>query len=139
VDHSHKKGATMRIDINVNVRISPSDDVPAWAIAILDGIAELAQRMGQVEEDILMTDRTVDELLADIADEKTQIGGLSVLTAGIKKKLDDALAGVALPAGVQAKINAAFDAIEANKVDIVTAITANTDAAPPAANPAATA
>lgn len=77
--------------------------------------------------------KSLDDVLADVADESTQIDGLSTLTSGIKAQLDAVLAGSLTPAQ-QAKVNAIFDAVEANKHKVVDAINANTPAAgaPPA-------
>lgn len=88
----------------------------------------ILRKLGHVDKELYMVDRTLDDVLADIAAEKTQIASLSTLTAGIKQKLDDALSGVTLPADAQAKINAIFDGIESNKQDVVNAINANTPA-----------
>jgi altronate dehydratase len=60
---------------------------------------------------------TLDEVLADVTDEGTQIDSLSVLVAGLKQQLADALSGTTLPPAVQAKVDAVFagdDAINAN-------------------------
>ena len=76
-----------------------------------------------------MTDHTVDEVLADIQEENTQIAGLSSLTASIKAQLDAALAGTTIPPDVQAKINSIFDGVETNKKAVMDAINANTAAA----------
>lgn len=82
---------------------------------------------------------TLDQILTDVADESTQIDSLSTLTAGIKQQLADALAGTTLPTAVQAKIDAVFAGVEANKGKVVAAINANTPAppAPPPAPPSA--
>ena len=72
---------------------------------------------------------TLDEVLTDVADEGTQIDSLSVLVAGMKQQLADALAGTTLPPAVQAKVDAVFAGVEANKQKVVDAINANTPAA----------
>lgn len=73
---------------------------------------------------------TLDEVLQDVSDEKTQIDSLTTLTAGIKKQLDDVLAGSLTPAQ-QAKVDAIFAAVEANKQEVVDSINANTTPTPP--------
>jgi len=75
---------------------------------------------------------TLDEVLADVTDESTQIAGISTLIAGLKQQLADALAGTTLPPATQAKVDAIFTAAEKNKADIAAALAANTSAAPPA-------
>jgi altronate dehydratase len=72
----------------------------------------------------------IDQVIADIAEEKTQIASLSVLTASLKQQVADALSGVTLPPAVQAKIDAAFAGVEANKQAVVDAINENTPQQP---------
>lgn len=74
---------------------------------------------------------TLDDVLADVTAEATAIDSLSALTAGLKQQLADALAGVALPPNVQAKIDTVFAGLEANKQKVIDAISANTDSARP--------
>src|ERR1700730_6653838 len=81
---------------------------------------------------------TLDQVLAAVTDESTQLDSLSTLIAGLKQQVADALAGTTLPAAVQAKVDAVFAQAETNKGKIATAISANTPAAnipPPAAGP----
>lgn len=66
---------------------------------------------------------TLDQVLQDVNDESDELDKLSALIAGLKQQLADALAGVTLPAGVQAKIDAVFAGAEANKAKINTALT----------------
>lgn len=68
---------------------------------------------------------TLDEVLTDVADESTKIDGLIALLAGIKKQLDDILAGQ-LPPEVQAKVDAVFAAVESDKAKVQSAIDTNT-------------
>lgn len=72
---------------------------------------------------------TLDDVANDVRDESTVIDSLAALTAGIKKQLDDALSGATLPPQVQAKVDAVFAGIEANKAKLAKAITDNTPAA----------
>ncbi len=78
--------------------------------------------------DIIMA--TLDQILTDVTDEGTQIDSLSTLMAGLKQQLADALSGTTLPPAVQAKVDAVFAGVEANKGKVVAAINANTPAAP---------
>jgi uncharacterized alkaline shock family protein YloU len=119
----------LKIDLNVNLKISHGDDVPAWAVTIMDQMSEIVRKLGHIKKEVDMTDKKIDDVLVDLAAEKTQVAGLVSLTGSLKQKLDDALSGVTLPADVQAKINAAFDAVEENKAEIMNAINANTPAA----------
>lgn len=72
----------------------------------------------------------IEEVLQDISDESTLEDSILALVTGIKQQLADALANVTVPADVQAKIDAAFAQLEANKAKLTDAITANTPAAP---------
>jgi hypothetical protein len=122
---------------------SQSQTPPAWASQMLDILSSIAERVGALEKEIEMVDRSIDEVLADVADEKTQIGGLTKILADTKAKLADVLAqnSGSIPPDVQAKINAVFDGIESNKADVMAAINKNTPAAnvDPAASGAPTA
>jgi len=73
--------------------------------------------------------QTLDQVLADVADERTQIDSLSTLTAGIKAQLDAVLAGALTP-DQQAKVDAIFAGVESNKAAVVAAINANSPSAP---------
>ena len=69
---------------------------------------------------------TLDDILSDVTAETSSIASLSVLIAGIKQQLADALAGVTLPPATQAKVDQIFAAAEANKQALSDAIIANT-------------
>lgn len=75
--------------------------------------------------------KTLDEVLADVTGEGSQIDSLVALVNGIEQQLKDALANTTLPPDVQAKVDAVFDAVEANKAKVVGAINANTPVAQP--------
>lgn len=78
---------------------------------------------------------TLDEVLADVTEEGTKIDSLTVFVAGLKQQIADALSGVKLPPAVQAKVDAVFDAVEANKAKVVAAMDANTPPTEPSAEP----
>lgn len=71
---------------------------------------------------------TLDQVLADVTDESTKLDSLSTFIAGLKQQIADALAGVTLPAAVQAKVDAVFAGVEANKAKVVSAMDANVPA-----------
>jgi uncharacterized protein (UPF0335 family) len=129
--------------LEIDLKLFPTE-APGWAVHLLSLThtvvnlqVETLRRLEQLEKEVKMADHNIDEILADVSDESTQIDSLSTLTAGIKKQLDDITAG-SLPPAVQAKVNALFDAVDANKAKVVSAINANTSApagdgsAPPA-------
>lgn len=68
---------------------------------------------------------TLDEVLADVNEESTKLDSLAVFIAGLKQQIADALAGVTLPPAVQAKVDAVFAGVEANKAKVVAAMDAN--------------
>ena len=68
----------------------------------------------------------LDDLTAEVADEETVADSIVTLLHGIKQQLDDALSGVKLPPGAQAKLDAAFSRMVANKQKIAQAVVDNT-------------
>lgn len=71
-------------------------------------------------------DKTIDEVLTSVTENATVGESIVTLLTGIKKQLDDVLSGVTLPPAVQAKVNAIFEASEADKQKLADAIVANT-------------
>ena len=67
---------------------------------------------------------TLDQILDDVTSEKTVIDSISVLIAGLKQQLADALSGATLPPAVQEKVDAVFAAAEANKAALAAAVIA---------------
>lgn len=90
------------------------------------GVGELKALLVQLAADLLTTKETImatlDEVLADVTDEKTAIASIATLIAGLKQQIADALSGVTLPPAVQAKVDAVFAAAEQNKADIAAAL-----------------
>jgi hypothetical protein len=83
---------------------------------------------------------TLDDVLAKVADERTQIASFKVLFAGLKQQLADALASENLSPATQAKVDAVFAGVSENDQAVVDAINSNTATAatPPAATAPAT-
>lgn len=84
--------------------------------------------------DILLTKErqimaTLDELVADVTAESTVVASVLTFIDGLKQQLADALAGGVSPAA-QAKVDAIFAQVEANKTSLSNAIVANTPAQP---------
>ena len=69
---------------------------------------------------------TLDELIAAVTEESTQIDSLVTLTAGLKQMLADALADVNLTPEQQAKVDAVFASVADKTAEVVEAINANT-------------
>jgi len=85
----------------------------------------------RIERKLTIMAATIDQLVQDATDESTVEDSLIAITSGFKAQLDAILAG-ALPAAVQAKVDAAFATLEANKAKLAAAVLANTPAAPAA-------
>jgi hypothetical protein len=92
--------------------------VPPWAKVLIDRLDLILANQEKIMH-------TLDETLATVTSEKTDIGSVKALLDGLRQQLADALSGTTLPAPVQAKVDAIFDAAVANKADIATALAAN--------------
>src|SRR4051794_35866658 len=68
---------------------------------------------------------TLDQIALEVAGESTDIDSLAKLFAGIQQQLADVLSGANLPPAVQAKVDAIFAAVEANKQKLADALAAN--------------
>lgn len=73
---------------------------------------------------------TIDDLVQGAQDESTVDDSIIALLNSIKAQLDAVTQG-ALPPDVQAKVDAIFATMQANKQKVAGAVTANTPAAPP--------
>ena len=67
----------------------------------------------------------LDQVLADVAEESTKLDSLAAFIAGLKQQIADALSGATLPPAVQAKVDAVFAGVEANKAKVQEALDAN--------------
>jgi hypothetical protein len=67
---------------------------------------------------------TLEDTLALVQAERGDIDSLAALTAGIKKQLDDVLAGVLTPSQ-QMRVDAIFDQIQQNKQAVADAVKTN--------------
>jgi hypothetical protein len=68
--------------------------------------------------------RSLDDVLGIVTTQRGQIASLAALTAGIKKKLDEALGGELTPSQ-QMRVDAIFNEVQAGSKEIVDAINAN--------------
>ncbi len=73
---------------------------------------------------------SLQDIIDDVSAETTAIGSLTDLVAGLKQQLADALSGVNLPPAVQAKVDAIFAGVDANKQKILDALAANVPPTP---------
>jgi hypothetical protein len=108
----HNKEATMLLMIyrKLNLMIGLIDDIQRRQIAMAHDL---------------------DEVLADVASESTKLDSLMAFIAGLEQQVKDALAGAGLSPAVQAKVDAVFDAVEANKAKVQAALDAGVPPAPP--------
>ena len=102
----------------------PAVEVPPWA--------ELNRKLDLILKNQETIMATLDETLAATTAEDTKIDSIIAYNTGIKKQLDDVLAGASLPPAVQAKVDAIFAQANASASKIDTALAANTPAAPAA-------
>jgi hypothetical protein len=69
---------------------------------------------------------TLDQALESVTSNGTVGDSAVALMTTLKTRLDEALSGVTLPPAVQAKVDAIFEASEADKAKIEAAILSNT-------------
>ena len=80
---------------------------------------------------------SLDDIIAEVAKEQTEIGGITALIAGLRQQVADALASQTIPPPLQAKVDAIFAAAQANNAALVQALNDPGQApAPPAPPPA---
>ena len=72
---------------------------------------------------------TLDQLLTEVQEITSLEDSILAVVASIKAQLADALSGALTPEN-QAKVDAIFAALEANKTKLTDAVAANTPAAP---------
>ena len=105
----------MRIEAEVHVHYHVEE---ASSIAL----AAIKTTLDHITHSLEKILATLDDVIQDMTDETTAIGGISTLITGLQQQLADALSGVTLPPGTQAKIDQIFTAAEANKAALATAL-----------------
>ncbi len=81
----------------------------------VDVLTKLYERLDKVMA-------TLDQVLTEVTNESTRLDSIGALIDGLKKQVADALSGANLPPATQAKIDAVFVGLTANKVKIDTAL-----------------
>jgi len=117
--------------MNINVTLNLNGPFGQDGMStILDQLAEIRETLTDLitTENAIMS--TLDETLAAVQDESTQIDGLVVFTQGLQQQIADALSGVTIPPAVQAKVDAVFTAIETNKAKVVAAMNTSSGGTP---------
>jgi len=105
---------SLRLDVYLHLPDGPEDHR-------ISDILTIAKRLSTQQETIMAT---IDEVLALVTAETTALDSVIALIDGLKKQLDDIIAG-ALPPAVQAKVDAVFAAANANAAKIVDALDTN--------------
>lgn len=89
------------------------DALSRWALKFDATLSRVAQM-----ENIEMA--TLDDLVAEVTAQKTIIGSVKTLIAGLQQQLADAIAS-----GDPAKVQAVLDQLKANDADLAAAVPAN--------------
>lgn len=136
----------MKLDIDLNIRIVPSDHVPAWALALIDSVSEIANKLGRIQEKEVKIMTTLADIqakaaatLASVTAETSVVNAVKVvvdnsnaLIATLKQQLADAIAAGADPVLTQT-LSDTIDAIQAaetsNAAVVAAAVVAGTPAA----------
>jgi len=116
----------MRLDIYVHI----SQETDSGSSSLLSQINKKLDLVLGKEVNLMAT---LQEVLDDVAAEKTVEESLITLTQGLKAQLDAITSGSLTPAQ-QAQVDAIFAAVEANKTEVSAAVVANTPT-PPAPAP----
>lgn len=108
--------------------------------AALDYVVRAVYRIEQKLDALIRLEgkqmANIDDILIEVHKQPTLIESVKTLVGGLKKSLDDALAGISVTPEVQAKLDEVFATLSANDQALADAVTANTPAAAPApANP----
>jgi len=91
-------------------------------ILILRSLAILHQQVDHILAKLEVEMHTLDEVLSDVAEERTKIDSVIVLVNGLRDQVKN-LPGMSVEN--QAKVDAIFDAVESNKAAVGAALDAN--------------
>lgn len=105
-DLIHRKLDVINAKLDAIIRHNGVED------AMLSAIRRIEER----------TMASIDDLVTEVAQEKTDIASMQTFIAGIEKQLADALAGATLSPANQAKVDQLFTDLKANDAAIVSAI-----------------
>jgi hypothetical protein len=112
----------------------PWRNAPPWAVELREMVRLVLMRENRIidTENIIMS--TLDDDLAEVTEQGSRLDSIDTLITTLNQRIADALSGTTLPPGVQAKVDAVFAGLQANKAKIDTAL--NTNVPPPAPTPA---
>ena len=97
-------------------------------INIFNQLNRIEEKIERLLKGVNRMAATLDQVLQDVTDESTIEDSIITLLAGIQAQLTAALAGTSISAKNQAKIDAIFSGLEANKAKIAAAVSANSSA-----------
>ena len=109
----------MQFDVNINVHLADTRV-----------IGEVLNLLRAIKAQGIVTMKTLDELVAKVTEANTKTDSLLALFANLKQQIADLLSGAALPAGLQAKVDAVFDSVSAEADKVSAAIDANVPPTP---------
>lgn len=116
----------------VSVRLKRNGGVLMWPWDLKLQLNRIERKLDLLTAKENAMTAKLDQVVQDVQDESTVEDSLISLTTAIKAQLDAALANTSISPADQAKIDAIFTGLEANKAKLAAAITANTPVAPAA-------
>jgi hypothetical protein len=104
-------------------------------VSTIGDIAATVHKLDQNQQAHLLAEaqmaQTLDDVIADISDLGTKEDGLIAIVMNLKDQVNAAIPPGTLTTEQQAKVDAAFAAVEARKTAIQAAIDSNTPPSPP--------
>jgi len=94
-------------------------------------LRRIEDKLDSIQKELNKIMATLDDTLAAVTQEKTDIGSLNAFVAGLQAQLAAALAGTTIPPATQAKIDAIFAGVTDNDA-AVKALQANVPPTPAA-------
>lgn len=116
----------------INLHIPQLDEVNDRLCSIEAQLGDYKTTLDAIQSNQEKIMASLDETLAVVTKEATDVGSIKAFIVGLKQQLADALANVKLSPADQAKVDAIFTQATANSQGIVDALAANVPQAPPA-------
>lgn len=109
-------------------RLAAKEHENSFRSDVLGGIRGISTRLTALEGQENNMANTLDDVLNDVQSESTVDDSIITLFQGVQSQLAAALANTTIAPADQAKIDAIFSGIEANKAKVAAAVTAGTPA-----------
>lgn len=116
------------VNVNINIRSMPDQTLTQFLSQMF---ANVFQQLNALTQQGVKIMASLDQVVQDVTDESTLEDSIITLLTNVQAQLAAILAGN-LPPDVQAKVDAVFASLEANKTKLAAAVAANTPAPPPA-------